>query len=152
MVEHISGMRHMSEFSLPGTEPPRGSRQLSDLAGCPTGKVLQGFFEVGDPRWRPLGHFALNPQQIDSPRDGYSNPEAGDINSSHVRHVSCQRTLLSDVMCCHCRRPTGRGKPVGYRLGIDVGATTAVAVVFNDTGAVRAVPLGREAVVPATVL
>jgi molecular chaperone DnaK (HSP70) len=41
---------------------------------------------------------------------------------------------------------------VGYRLGIDLGATTAVAVVADDTGAVRAVPLGREAVVPAAVL
>ncbi len=41
---------------------------------------------------------------------------------------------------------------MGYRLGIDLGATTAVAVVADDTGAVRAVPLGREAVVPAVVL
>jgi hypothetical protein len=41
---------------------------------------------------------------------------------------------------------------VGYRLGIDLGATTAVAVVVDDAGTVRAVPLGREAVVPAAVL
>jgi hypothetical protein len=41
---------------------------------------------------------------------------------------------------------------MGYRLGIDLGATVVVAAVADDTGAVRAVPLGREAAVPAAVL